>query len=215
MQIDAATYYSLIGFIILLSALLVGVIFSYIITLRRVAALEKKEKEIVGEAQDQAKRIISQANQIHDTSAKVLEEAVENLEKGEEEELTRKSADVMKSFDEKIEELNTNNIKEFGNVSEDIKKTINLHFEELKKLLSEQTVESQQQAEMKIKEEYDALEKELAVYKQEQIDKINKNIYQILVNVSKSVFGKRLDTKEHEEMIIQALNEAEKEVERT
>ena len=212
MQIDLSTYYSLVGIIILLSALLVGVIISHFVSLRKLAGFEKKEKEIINAAQDQAAHIISQASDIQDTSRATLEKAVDDLERSEVETLAKKSEDAVKLFEGKIEELNSNNIREFNNVSEDIKKTINLHFEELKKLLAEQTIESQKQADEKIKAEYEALEKELADYKRQEMDKINKNIYQILLTVSKNVFGKRMDIKEHEQTIIDALSEAEKEI---
>lgn len=213
MTINPATYHTLIGIIVILSAVLIGIIFSYFLSLKRLSKLEKKETEIVNAAQEKAAQIIAQATQIHDTSATTLEHAVGNLEKNEEQMLATKTQEAIDMFTQKINEFSVNNIKEFNNISETINQTMNLHYEELRKLLSQQTVESQKLAEDKVKQEYDVLEKQLAAYKQEQIVKINKNIYQILLSVSKSVFGSRLDMKGHEEMIIQALAEAEKEIE--
>ncbi len=56
------------------------------------------------------------------------------------------------------------------------------------------------------------MEQELEAYKKTQLDKVNANIYQILFNVSKEVLGTKLDTKEHEEIIAKALEEAEKQI---
>lgn len=212
MLITAQFYYSLLGIIILLSAILVGIVISYFAMLKRLSSYEARENEIIEAAQKKAEEIISQAQNIQDSSTADLEKAVQNLEKNEEEELSEKSEDALKVFGEKIDQINATNTAAFNTTSEDIKKTINLHFEELKKLLSEQTVESQKHAEEKVKEEYDALETELDAYKKSQMEKIDQNIYQILLNVSKTVLGKKIDTKENEDVIIKALEEAEKEM---
>lgn len=213
MNIDSHTYYSLIGLIVVLSAILMGVIISYFISLKKLSKLEKKETEIINAAQEQAAKIISQANQIHDSSGQSLHNALSSLEKIEETQLTNISHATVEEFGKKMEELNFNNIRELTNISQEIKNAISFHFDELKRLMAQQTVDARKEADEKIKGEYDALEKNLAAYKQQQLDKINRNIYQILLNVSKSVFGTRLDIKEHEQMIIDALAQAEQQAE--
>jgi MFS superfamily sulfate permease-like transporter len=212
MTIDPTAYYILVGFIVILSSVLVGVSISYFLSFRKLSRLQEKESEIVNAAQDQAEKIIGQAVQIHYASENKINRAAEKLTEDETKELTEKSAEFIKMFDGKIAELNNQNIESFKNISDELVKSVNLHFEELKTLLSRQTVESQKAAEDKIKGEYDKMEQELETYKKEQMEKINNNIYQILLNISKEVFGKKLDTKEHEEMIAKALAEAEKQM---
>lgn len=212
MLITAQFYYGLIGIIILLSAILVGIVISYFAMLKRLSSYEKRENEIIETAQKEAEDIITQAKHIHKASEKTLSEAADELEQHEEQELAQISEDSIRSIEEKIEQINANNVAALSANSEDIKKSLNLHFEELRDLLGQQTVAAQNQAEAKVKEEYDAMEAELAVYKKSQIEKIDQNIYQILINVSKDVLGKKIDPKENEEVIIKALEEAEKQM---
>src|SRR5687767_2604355 len=212
MIIDPATYYTLVALIVLLAALLTGVALSYFLSSRRLSKLEKKESEVIEVAQNQAEKIISEAIQIYYASENKINQTADRLSDQETRELSEKSAEFVKLFDEKIAELNQEKLLEFKKMSEDMEKAIILHFDELKNLLSQQTVASEKLAEDKIKQEYDKLEKELSEYKREQLTKINNNIFQILLNISKEVFGKKLDTHEHEEMIAKALQDAEREM---
>ena len=43
------------------------------------------------------------------------------------------------------------------------------------------------------------------------INKVNDDIHKILLNISKTVLGKSLDAKDHEDLIIEALDKAKKE----
>jgi len=56
-----------------------------------------------------------------------------------------------------------------------------------------------------------AMEKEMANYRQNQIKKLDSRINTVLVEVSKQVLGKAVDLKNHQELIIEALNKAKAE----
>ena len=55
------------------------------------------------------------------------------------------------------------------------------------------------------------MEKEMENYRQNQIKKLDSKINTVLVEVSKQVLGKAVDLKNHQELIIEALNKAKAE----
>ena len=55
------------------------------------------------------------------------------------------------------------------------------------------------------------VEKEMASYRQNQIKKLDAKINTVLVEVSKQVLGKAIDLKNHQDLVIEALNKAKAE----
>ncbi len=53
-------------------------------------------------------------------------------------------------------------------------------------------------------------QKEIENYKREKMEEIDQKIYKILIEISRNVIGKAIDFSTHEELIIQALNQAKK-----
>lgn len=53
-------------------------------------------------------------------------------------------------------------------------------------------------------------QKEIENYKQEKMKEIDQKIYKTLIEISRNVIGKAIDFSTHEELIIQALNQAKK-----
>lgn len=235
MIINPATYIILVAALIFLSVIVLALILSYITAGRRLKALEDerdilykkaKEKEdelinqaqsdyhkIVTSAQSKASELISDAGQVNMDTQKVINEAVSALEIREKESLEKKAEEFLKLYEEKIAEVNNNSINSIKNESDELVKYIDGHFTEIKKLLEAQTVESKNTAEARIKEEYGKMEKELSDYKESQLKKIDNNIYEILLNVSKIAFGRGLPLENHEELVEEAIEQAKKEAE--
>ncbi len=76
--------------------------------------------------------------------------------------------------------------------------------------LHKETIESQQIVEQKVQEEYKKVEGEIKQYKDEQMAKIEESIYDILHDVSHKVMGKALSLKDHEALVLEALEEAKR-----
>ncbi|HVZ11972.1 MAG TPA: hypothetical protein VG965_02990 [Patescibacteria group bacterium] len=220
-ELSYTTYITLFIGIVILCGLLVYVTISYFISMKSLRETNKRREELLSRAQNDYQEIISaaqkkadgiimQATKINQETESNLNQAVINISEKEEEAIRTKSEQVINNFENKLRELNDNNINLFKTTSDDFGKFVNNHFDEVKKILQDQTMESKKLAEEKIQGEYDALEKELAGYKEAQIKKIDENVYQILFNISKIAFGRGLNLENHEALVNEALEEAKK-----
>lgn len=61
-----------------------------------------------------------------------------------------------------------------------------------------------------VREELNRAAKEIADYKNEQKAKINERITQVVAQISREVLGKALSLEQHEQLIVEALDEAKK-----
>ena len=221
MLINPALYVLLIVSIILLSIVLISLLISYAASIKRLNKLEKdqdklyqetkiKQQEAIFAAQNTANQIIDESTDIGHYTKSTLDDAISSIKHHEEEILARESDVFVKAYEKEAEELKNDSIKRFQSVSDDILKYIDKHFQLLTESLTSQTTRSQEEAATKIKTQYQALEKELSEYKKRQIEKIDTNISQILLNISKMAFGSSLPIEKHEEIAIEALEEAKK-----
>jgi hypothetical protein len=168
-------------------------------------------QEIIHTAENRAKSIIEDAERLSTNSSSSLRSTVSDLTKHEDELVSKKSEEFVAEFQKQLQQVNTDNINMFKNVSKEVIDSISQQFEELKKLMQDQTINSKKLAEEKIKTEYGTLEKELQEYKKKEVEKIDQNIYQLLLNISKIAFGKGLNIGEHEKLIEEALQDAKRE----
>jgi hypothetical protein len=233
MTIDARLFFLLVGAVILLTGVVISLSLSYLSAGRRLRDLEDKEDElykktileqkevarraeeqyqkVIEEANTQAKEIISKAGNINESTRNALVEALASVTENEKKEVEAKSKEFLEQYQSELGKINTNNIQMIQSTSDKMLSEINSHFDEMKKLLASQTVESHKAAEEKIKVEYEELEQELKRYKEEQFQKIDNNIYEVLLKISKVAFGYGLNFQEHQGLIIQALERAKTE----
>lgn len=130
----------------------------------------------------------------------VKEQAISELtaEVGEfENEYRQTFQDVLSSFKQKaataverIEEIPEHELLDFKNI------------------LEKQTVSSQEVISQRINEAFDRAEKEIEVYKQEQIKKVEQKAKEISQRVITDVIGRSLNETDQEKLIIASLNEA-------
>lgn len=230
MIINPALYVFLVAAIILLSIVLVAVIISYAASMRRLNSLEDRQddlyekarqkreeliaqeqtdyEKIITAAQSRAAEIIGTVTKISNTSEDALNKALLELSAREKEMVAGKSQEFLKAYQAQLNQIASDSINEFKNISKDILTNIDSHFNTLKELMSEQTSESQKIAEKKIAGEYEELKLSLAQYKQDQLKKIDNDIYEILLNISKIAFGRGLSLVNQEELVKKAFEEA-------
>jgi len=212
MFINPALYVFLIATIILLCIVLVAIVLSYIATIRRLNHLESEKEslykktldeqhEAISAAQKKASEIVADATHIKTETEEALNSSISKL-----------SSDFLSAYQTEATKLKNDNINKYSNISKSISDIVTGNLEDLKKIIAQQTIDSQRVVEVKFKEEYQKLEEEMTEYKKERIQKINSNIYEILHNISRIAFGKGISLQEHEELIAKALEESEREI---
>lgn len=92
-------------------------------------------------------------------------------------------------------------------MAQDAKQTLDM----FESFLKEQTVGYKQAMEKKIEILRDQTNEYVNEYKKNKLQRVDKAIDEIIVSVAKNVIGRSLNTKEHNELVLRALEEAKKE----
>ena len=172
---------------------------------------QRDYQEIIESANKMAQEIILQATEIKQDSTNNLQDSVDMMLDDQKKILEEASLALSKKFEEQIKEVNINNIELLKNIYKGIESDVQSDYSEYKDLIKKQTFEADNAAKEKIKEEYTRLDAEVKDYREKMIEKVNQEIYKILLNISKVVLGKSLDLTAHEDLVIDALNKARKE----
>lgn len=172
---------------------------------------QKDYQEIIETANEKAKSIILEANHVNKNSSNNIESSIEEMINNQKKLLEESSLSLSSKYQERVDKVNNQNIELLTNMYKGIEKHANESFEKYKEVIQQQTFEAETIAQTRIKDEYNKLDREMQERKKEMIEKLNNDIFKILFNISKTVIGKSLDFTDHEELILNALDQAKKE----
>ena len=168
-------------------------------------------QEIISEANKKASEIIAQATAVNHDSVKSFEDSVSTMLHNQKANIEKQSEEISTKHEEEINELNNNIIKLLTNVYKEIETATRADLENYKQVIKQQTFEAEKIAQERMKTEYEKLEKEIALKKQQRLKQLEENIYKILNNISKEIIGKSLDLTAHEDLIVKSMDKAKKE----
>jgi len=173
----------LIVFLLLFTPVLLTVMLGIVIYF-----YERLQKELK-RLKDEQQKLIEKANQEYEEIIKSANKKADQIISSSitlNEKIKQEASEAYeKALEKALEKLNQENINILNNISKDIEKHTAL--------------------------EYAKLQGDLEEYKKERIKKLEENIYDLLLEVSKQTIGKALSFDEHEELILDALNKAKKE----
>jgi len=177
------------------------------------ADLQEREKAIkmIDEANNKALDIISKATLSTDTVSETFKQEMSHTSSVQVKEFKKATSDFTKTYLQVLQDLKVKNIEAFQNVSKDIEVNTTKEITNFKESMEKLTVLSQDEVKKKIDTDYALLKKELEDYKNQELQKVESGIYELLENVSKLVLGKALSLSGHEELIEKSLKEAKKE----
>jgi len=169
-----------------------------------------KAETIVNDAIQKAQEIITSSNNLNSQSKKTLDEAFETLMKHQTGYFEKASQDFLEEYKKELESLKQKNIEILKNTSKSIEEDTLREVEDFDSIIEKETVASQKIIQEKIEKDYARVQKEVDEYKTQMVNKVDEQIYKILQEVSKLVLGKSLSLAEHEQLIIDALDQAKK-----
>jgi hypothetical protein len=168
-------------------------------------------QKIIDEANRKALEISRKATEVNNDSSAKLQQAVDEMVKNQKDALTSASSSILTTHKNEVTELNKHILEVAGKVYKDIEVNSRTDMQAFLEVIKKQTFEAENYAQQRIKEEYEKLEKDVALKREQKIKKLDENIYKILTNISKDIIGKALDLSSQEELIIKSLNQAKKE----
>jgi hypothetical protein len=176
-----------------------------------LAQAREKAIKMIDEANNKALDIISKATLSTDTVSETFKQEMSHTSSIQVKEFKKATSDFTKVYFQILQDLKIKNIEAFQNVSKDIEINTTKEITNFKESMEKLTTLSQNEAKKKIDADYTVLKKEMEDYKNQELQKVEEGIYELLENVSKLVLGKALSLSEHEELIEKSLKEAKKE----
>lgn len=170
----------------------------------------RKALSIIEEANLASAHMLSQTHDFHTKSEQVLKNQVDTLLKQQNDILEKNSLELLKQYGLALENLEQKNINLFQKVSQDVERDAGAELKNFKEVLEKETFTAQKIVGQKIEEQYKKVEEELVVYRTERLKHIDESIYKILMDVSKMVLSKTLRVEDHEQLVLDALDQAKK-----
>jgi len=158
---------------------------------------KKLAERIITEAQSKAQLIINEASTF---STKSKEDFAIEVRKA--------TTSQLENFQAALDVAGKEAGLAFGSISEDVRGEINQQMEALRSALGQEITRSQSEAKKLIEEAYEKVEVEVDAYRQIRQRQIDERIFEILETIITNVAGKALKLDEHEELVIEALEEA-------
>lgn len=185
------------------------------------ATIAKNNLSILNEARNKAIRIIDEANNkamdvvqrsnlfINITNDNFNKE-LKTLAEKEFNNFEKATSSFIGEYVSVLSDLKSRNVEIFQNISNNIEIATLEEIRKFKNIIEQETISSQKMIGNKVDHEYSLAKKDIEVYRQDKLKLIDEKIYEILERISRIVMGKALDLSDHEQLIIQSLEEAKK-----
>ena len=227
---DLFLIYALVTSVLLLSGVLILVIGYFFSTIKKNRLYQKdieriendivhhnkqaidrarqKAEEIITAANTRAREIIQQTNKLEDETHQAGKQIAEKLLSSQKEELERARDQLFNQYKTLLENLYQDNVNLFRSISKDIETQAVLEVEDFKNILRRETLESQKIVGKRIDKLYADTQIEVEQYKKQELQKVQDNIYKIIENAVVLAIGKSIDFDKHEDLVMEALEEA-------
>lgn len=205
-------------FILIIAALLTAflgaviglVALSYRRLIQKYYLLKSREEELTQDSQAQAEQIIAEAraraNEIVNYSSTFARQLSQDLQA----ELDRAKEIQGQAYQELLQTISTNSIQALNNISEDISSQLLAQTNSQLTKFQKSLLTSQSKLSKALEADYQSLQSKLKAYQEAREKALNEAIYQVISQVSSEVLGSSLTLKNHEDLVIAALDKAKK-----
>ncbi|TSC73261.1 MAG: Uncharacterized protein G01um101470_187 [Parcubacteria group bacterium Gr01-1014_70] len=171
----------------------------------------QEASEIIRTATKKAREMLEGAEMIQRDSSSTLAEELTSLAKQHKQYLKDASLKYVETYEHMAERAQEEYLETLHEASQsmagDAKHTLDM----FETFLKDQTIGYKQQMEKKIEELRDKVNESVNEYKKDKLKRVDKAINEIIIVVAKNVIGRSLNIKEHNELVLRALEEAKKE----
>lgn len=170
-----------------------------------------KAVRMIDDANNKALDIIQKSNLFIGISNENFNNQLRTVTQTQLKSFEKSTSDFIKLYERVLNDLKTKNIEIFQNISKNIEVNTLDEIKKFKETIEKETISSEKMLKKKVSHEYMLAKKDIEAYREEKINSINNNIYEILERVSKIVIGKAIDLSSQEQLIIDSLEKAKKE----
>ena len=178
---------------------------------RLLADAQRQATKSVREAAAQAQEIIKSATAVKDGTLHALTQEIVAISEQHQRYLKDASLKYVETYEHMAESaqeeyLGTLHAASQG-MAQDAKQTLDM----FESYLKEQTVGYKQAMEKKIEELREQTNEYIDEYKKDKLKRVDKAIDEIIISVAKNIIGRSISVKEHNELILKALDQAKRE----
>lgn len=171
---------------------------------------KKESLKIYKDSQNRAKKIMEEAYTFKSDTKEDFDNNLKKITKTQLKDFDSFLKNELASFESGITKESSEALKILSNLSKDLKKEVTESIDDLKDTIIKETVDSQKLIDTKVAEAYTQIQKELEDYKKKEVDKINSQISNLLVDVASKSFGVSFSVNQHQDVILNLLEEAKK-----
>lgn len=168
--------------------------------------------KIIQEANLKARDIMEGAILVKIDAKKTLDIALKKLSEEQNELIESVSEGLVKDYKNHLDDVQKNNIKILSNLSKGIESYTKTQLDDYKKVIQEETLDSQKILGQKIETEFNQIQAELNSYKTAQLQKTDEQYYKLLENILKIILKESISIEQHENLVVEALEEAKKQI---
>jgi F0F1-type ATP synthase membrane subunit b/b' len=171
---------------------------------KRKQRVDQDVSKVIKDAQGRAEAMIAQANQ---EAQKIIGDAQyvkSNASHLFDETLLKVENTMIDRFTHNADEFDKQYTEAFTRLKQEYAKKADQTFSSVEQLTREEF-------DKKMNEEFENVKQQLEAYKQNQLKRVNEQINKIIVQVVREVLGRSITTTDHEQLILESLEQAKKE----
>lgn len=165
---------------------------------------QAKAEEIVEEASKRAGKTLAESVYLKTELSKHLETSLKDSLQAHLDTLRQESEQLDKDYREVLKQAEK---KALETTEEEVQKDI----KSLREVITQEILDSHTQIQQTTNKEMDQIKNQMESYKKEQLQIVDAQVNSIIQKVAKDVIGKTLSVSEHEDLVLEALDEAKKE----
>lgn len=223
----------LVSLIVTLTAAVTALSISYLRVTKQLARNERKKKElqaylaqeyqtmleqahaqllhVIEQAEKEAARLLNDAVTIKTETRHHLHDNLSSLTKEQKQTLSRIAQELLASHHRLLEDLRQDNINRESNITKHIAIDTKREVEAIQSLVIKESHAVDHALQKKATQEMEKIDQELQVYRAERLHSIEEEISNLVKMLTKNMLSKSLSQKDHQQLILEALEKAKKE----
>ncbi len=164
--------------------------------------------KIIEEAESKAADILKDADLFTEDAREKLQKNLTDISLSQKTALMNMSNSMTDNYKESVHTIEENNIISLKNMSKDITAVIKNELQDFTNILHQETTSSQKIISERIDAAYQDAEKDIALYKEKQLERVTSNMYRLMQHVVEHALRTSLPQDVQERLVLAALAEA-------
>lgn len=166
---------------------------------RIIRQAHQQARDIIKQASSQAKHILTDTQFIKSHAAKELDR-----------DMAKEAAAILQSYQEALEQVTQEAVAEMKNAANSINQVGTNEVDAYRESLKKELVVHKDALDKMVADEFAKARSEVEAYKKDQMGKVDKAVSKVVVTIVEKVLGRMISTEDHEELVLQALEQAKK-----